>query len=87
MMTVYTDNDRYTSGGSCLPSPQAGCYQLIIERNTVRNGTMGNETAANVLSCIYGVLNRLYCVFFVLFRLCIFIICFVCTTVRTTAIE
>jgi hypothetical protein len=37
--------------------------------------------------CIYCVLYCLYCVF-VLFRLCIFIlICFVCTSVRTTASE
>jgi len=37
-------------------------------------------------TCIYCVLYCLYCVF-VLFRLCIFIICFVCTSVRTTATE
>jgi len=37
-------------------------------------------------TCIYCVLNCLYCVF-VLFRLCIFIICFVCNSVRTTATE
>jgi hypothetical protein len=38
-------------------------------------------------TCIYCVLWCLYCVF-VLFRLCIFIlICFVCTSVRTTATE
>jgi hypothetical protein len=41
----------------------------------------------NMCTCIYCVLYCLYCVF-VLFRLCIFIlICFVCTTVRTTATE
>ena len=41
----------------------------------------------NVRTCIYCVLYCLYCVF-VLFRLCIFIlICFVCTSVRTTATE
>jgi len=41
----------------------------------------------NMCTCIYCVLYSLYCVF-VLFRLCIFIlICFVCTSVRTAAIE
>jgi hypothetical protein len=41
----------------------------------------------NMCTCIYCTLCRLYCVF-VLFRLCVFIlICFVCTSVRTTAIE
>jgi len=41
----------------------------------------------NMYACIYCVLYCLYCVF-VLFRLCIFIlICFVCTSVRTTATE
>ena len=41
----------------------------------------------NIRTCIYSVLYSLYCVF-VLFCLCIFIlICFVCTSVRTTATE
>jgi hypothetical protein len=41
----------------------------------------------NMCTCIYCVLYCLYCVF-VLFRLCVFIlICFVCTSVRTTATE
>jgi len=41
----------------------------------------------NMCTCIYYVLYCLYCVF-VLFRLCIFIlICFVCTSLRTTATE
>ena len=41
----------------------------------------------NMCTCIYRVLYCLYCVF-VLFRLCIFIlICFVCTSVRTSATE
>jgi len=41
----------------------------------------------NMCVCIYCVLYCLYCVF-LLFRLCIFIlICFVCTSVRTTATE
>ena len=41
----------------------------------------------NMCTCIYCVLYCLYCVF-VLFRLCIFIlICFICTSVRTTATE
>jgi hypothetical protein len=41
----------------------------------------------NMCTCIYCVLYCLSCVF-VLFRLCIFIlICFVCTSVRTTATE
>ena len=40
----------------------------------------------NMCTCIYCVLYCVYCVF-VLFRLCIFIICFVCTNVRTTATE
>ena len=40
-----------------------------------------------VLYCFYCVLYCLYCVF-VLFLLCIFIlICFVCTSVRTTATD
>jgi len=42
----------------------------------------------NMCTCIYRVLYCLYCVSFLLFRLCIFIlICFVCTSVRTTATE
>jgi len=40
----------------------------------------------NMYNCIYCVLHCLYCVF-ALFRLCIFIICFFCTSVRTTATE
>jgi len=41
----------------------------------------------NMCACIYCVLYCLYCVF-VLFRLCIFIlICFLCTSVRTSATE
>ena len=41
----------------------------------------------NMCTCVYCVLYCLYCIF-VLFRLCIFIlICFVCTSVRTTATE
>jgi len=41
----------------------------------------------NMCTCIYCVSYCLYC-FFVLFPLCIFIlICFVCTSVRTTATE
>jgi len=41
----------------------------------------------NMCICMYCVLYRLYCVV-VLFRLCIFIlICFVCTSVRSTATE
>ena len=40
----------------------------------------------NMYTCIYCVLYCLYCVF-VLFRLCIFIISFVCTSVSTTATE
>jgi len=41
----------------------------------------------NMCTCIYCVLHCLYCVF-LLFPLCIFIpICFVCTSVRTTATE
>jgi hypothetical protein len=41
----------------------------------------------NTYTCIYCVLCCMYCVF-VLFRLCIFIlICFVCTSVRTSATE
>jgi len=41
----------------------------------------------NMCYCIYCVLHCL-CRVFVLFRLCIFIlICFVCTSVRTTATE
>ena len=41
----------------------------------------------NMYTCIYCVLYFLYCVF-VLFRLCLFIlICFVCTSVRTTVTE
>jgi len=41
----------------------------------------------NMCTCVYCVLYCLYCVF-VLFRLSIFIpICFVCTSVRTTATE
>ena len=43
--------------------------------------------SGNMCTCIYCVLYCLYCVF-VLFRLCIFIlICFICTSVRTTATE
>jgi hypothetical protein len=46
-----------------------------------------NLCFGNMGTCIYCVLYCLYRVF-VLFRLCIFIlICFVCTTVRTTATE
>ena len=42
----------------------------------------------NMCTCIYCVLYCLYCVLFVLFRLCISsLICFVCTSVRTTATE
>ena len=41
----------------------------------------------NMCTCIYSALYSLNCVF-VLFLLCIFIlICFVCTSVRTTATE
>jgi hypothetical protein len=41
----------------------------------------------NLCTCFYCVFYFLYC-FFVLFPLCIFIlICFVCTSVRTTATE
>jgi len=41
----------------------------------------------NMCTCIYCLLYCLYCVF-VLFHVCIFIlICFVCTSVRTTATE
>jgi hypothetical protein len=40
----------------------------------------------DMCTCTDCVLYCLYCVF-VLFRLCIFIICFVCTSVRATATE
>jgi hypothetical protein len=43
--------------------------------------------SGNICTCIYCVFCSLYCIF-VLFRLCIYIlICFVCTSVRTTATE
>ena len=51
------------------------------------NWKMHGETLKKICTGIYCVLYCLYCVF-VLFPLCIFIlICFVCTSVRTTATE
>ena len=37
--------------------------------------------------CLYILYFILFVLFFVLFRLCIFIVCFVCTSARTTATE
>jgi hypothetical protein len=52
---------------------------MVVLTSFVMCGCFGN-----MYTCIYSVL---YCVF-VLFRLCIFIlVCFVCTSVRTTATE
>jgi hypothetical protein len=64
-----------------------GCFNLCNVWVCVCGGFVMNGYFVNMCTCIYCVLYCLYCVF-VLFRLCIFIlICFVCTSVRTTDTE
>jgi hypothetical protein len=65
-----------------------GCFHLFCNvRVCVCVGFVMWGCFGNMFTCIYCVLNCLYCIF-VLFRLCIFIlICFVCNSVWTTAIE
>ena len=68
----------------CVGFVICGClYVWVLLGVSVRmSGYFGN-----MCPCIYCVLYCLYCVF-ALFRLCIFIvICFVCTSVKTTATE
>ena len=58
------------------------CFVMCV---CVWGGVVMCGCFGNKCTCIYCVL---YCLCFLLFRLCIFIlICFVCTGVRTTAIE
>jgi len=40
--------------------------------------------SGNICTCIYCVLYCLYCIF-ILFRLCMFVVIFVCIRVKTTA--
>ena len=61
-----------------------GCFNKPVKKwhSLLACGCFGN-----LYTCVYCVLCCLYCVF-VLFRVCILIlICFVCTSVRTTATE
>ena len=65
-----------------------GCFKLFCNVWVcVCVGFVNCGCFGNMCTCTYCVLYYFYCVF-VLFRLCIFIlICFVCTSVRTTATE
>ena len=66
----------------CVGFVMLGCGFCNVCVGFVMCGCLGT-----MCTCIYCVLYRLNCVF-LLFRLCIFIlICFICTTVRTTATE
>jgi len=64
-----------------------GCFNLFCnELVCVCVGFVTCGCFGNMCPCIYCILHCLYCVF-VLFHLCIFIlICFICTSVRTTTI-
>ena len=67
-----------------------GCVSctVVVLNYFVMCGCFDNCVGVLVICVlVFTVFCNVCTVFFVLFRLCIFIICFVCTSVRTTATE
>jgi hypothetical protein len=78
----HTESNTWLFADNCIIMCESVCVCVCVY---IYVGYVMCECFGNMCTCIYCVLYCLYWVF-VLFCLCIFIlICFVCTSVRTTA--